>query len=118
MAVTPRGTTDLALGDRKFSGNAQRRKRHWLLFHGTILYRFDLAFIERLLPLPARQPDYRHDRGHGDFLANLPLPAEAIRQALRGAWDVTKPCRSWPREQVATLVAERYGREEWHRKFV
>jgi lipoate---protein ligase len=31
------GHTDLALGGRKFSGNAQRRKRWSLLFHGTFL---------------------------------------------------------------------------------
>lgn len=112
------GMTDLAIGDRKFSGNAQRRRRHWLLFHGTILYRFDLALVERLLPMPSRQPDYRHDRQHTEFLTNLPLSAEAIRQTLCQAWNVATPCPSWPRERVAALVAERYGREEWHRKFV
>src|SRR6185312_14823878 len=40
-----RGCTDLALDPRpstlesalKFSGNAQRRKKHFLLFHGTFL---------------------------------------------------------------------------------
>ncbi len=32
------GTSDLAIDGRKISGNAQRRKRNALLFHGTILY--------------------------------------------------------------------------------
>src|SRR5262249_51556743 len=36
------GTSDLAAGGRKFSGNSQQRKRSFLLHHGTILYNFDL----------------------------------------------------------------------------
>src|SRR5262249_21065633 len=53
------GTSDLAAGGRKFSGNAQQRKRMHLLHHGTLLYGFDLSLVGRYLRLPARQPDYR-----------------------------------------------------------
>src|SRR5204863_6569004 len=35
--IAVRGHTDLALGDHKFSGNAQRRRRRAVLFHGTFL---------------------------------------------------------------------------------
>ncbi len=35
--VSIRGITDLAIGDLKFCGNAQRRRRNWLLFHGAFL---------------------------------------------------------------------------------
>src|SRR5574342_652446 len=48
------GHTDLALGTRKFSGNAQYRKRRYLLFHGTFLLYFDLSVIERFLPMPPK----------------------------------------------------------------
>src|SRR5262245_13543975 len=41
--ASPEGVSDLALGGRKFSGNAQQRKRRHLLHHGTLLYAFDLA---------------------------------------------------------------------------
>src|SRR5262249_39551908 len=34
------GTSDLAAAGRKFSGNAQQRKRDHVLHHGTLLYRF------------------------------------------------------------------------------
>ena len=37
------GDTDLVWRGRKFSGNAQRRRRTHLLFHGTLLLGFDLA---------------------------------------------------------------------------
>src|SRR4051812_42679704 len=44
--VSIKGTTDLALGELKFSGNSQRRKRRWLLFHGTFLLNCDLNLIQ------------------------------------------------------------------------
>jgi lipoate-protein ligase A len=68
-----RGVSDLAIGGRKISGNAQRRGRQALLHHGTLLYDFDPRWVERYLKQPARQPDYRSGRCHADFLGNLPL---------------------------------------------
>ena len=55
--VELKGQSDLAIGGLKISGNAQRRKRHALLFHGTLLLRFDLALLGNVLPLPSKQPD-------------------------------------------------------------
>jgi lipoate-protein ligase A len=96
-AIEIQGHTDLALVTRhpspatlkKFSGNAQRRRRRFLLFHGTFLLRFDLALVSQLLPLPSRQPDYRQLRSHADFLTNLNLPAGAVKSALKTAWSAT-----------------------------
>src|ERR1044071_9785969 len=61
LGAEVRGHSDLTRGDRKFSGNAQRRKRRYLLFHGSFLLDLDIALVERLLPMPSRQPDYRHN---------------------------------------------------------
>ena len=80
------GCTDLTLDGLKFSGNAQRRRKHWLLFHGTFLLNFDLALISELLPMPSRQPDYRQSRPHKKFLTNLDLPADTVKSALKTAW--------------------------------
>ena len=46
---------------RKFSGNSLRAKRRHLLYHGTLLYNFDLSLIETCLSAPPRQAiaDYR-----------------------------------------------------------
>jgi lipoate---protein ligase len=85
-AVAVQGHTDLTLGGLKFSGNAQRRRKHWLLFHGTFLLDFDLALIGQLLPLPSRQPDYRASRPHDRFVTNLHLPADAVKVAMQKAW--------------------------------
>jgi lipoate-protein ligase A len=66
-------STDLVLSNRKFSGCAQRRRRHTLLHHGTILYDFDIAAAGRFLAIPPRQPAYRNGRSHTEFLTNVDL---------------------------------------------
>ena len=84
--ISVQGHTDLTLDGLKFSGNAQRRQRRFILFHGTLLLNFDLAVVSELLPLPSRQPDYRRSRGHTSFLKNLNLPSDLVKSALWGAW--------------------------------
>ena len=80
-----RPISDLILqpGERKFSGNAQRRTRTHLLHHGTLLYDFDLTLIERYLPVPADCPAYRQRRPHRDFVANAPLRRADFKKAFR-----------------------------------
>ena len=108
-----RGVSDLALGDCKCSGNSLRAKREHFLYHGTLLYAFPLALVERYLAMPPRMPDYRQGRGHGAFLTNLPVNVQTLRAELIAAFGASKPCPSWPRERTAQLVAERYGAAEW-----
>ena len=112
--VTIEGHTDLALDDVKFSGNAQRRKRDWLLFHGTLLLDFDLARIGRLLLPPPLQPAYRRQRFHENFLTCLRIEAGAVRSALREAWQADALSLKLPTALIERLVAERYGRQEWN----
>ncbi len=108
------GTSDLALGFLKFSGNSMRCRRGHLLYHGTILYDFPLEMISRCLKTPPRMPDYRHGRDHGSFIANLPLPVKSIRQAMISAFDALEPLDDWPRELTARLAAEKYGNAKWN----
>lgn len=77
--IALRGLSDLALEDRKISGNAQRRTREILLHHGTLLYGFDASAVERFLREPSRQPDYRRGRRHADFLTNIPLTRKELK---------------------------------------
>ena len=79
------GGTDLVMNDRKISGNAQRRGRHALLHHGTLLYDFDAALATRYLREPARRPVYRGMRSHAAFLANVPLTGAEAGARLAGA---------------------------------
>src|SRR5438552_1825728 len=115
--VEMQGHTDLAIGGFKFSGNAQRRRKRFLLFHGSFLLHLDLSLIETTLPLPARQPDYRRNRSHSDFLINLNLPGATVKAALLKTWDATEPLAETPSAQIANLAREKYNREEWNFKF-
>jgi lipoate-protein ligase A len=110
------GISDLALGGRKFSGNAQQRKRRHLLHHGTLLYAFDLGRVGRYLRPPPRQPEYRAGRGHAEFLLNLPLPAEELKQRLRAAWGADIEHASWPEAEARRLVVDKYASPEWIRR--
>ena len=44
-AIQVQGHTDLTVDGLKFSGNSQRRRRKFLLFHGTFLLKFDLTLV-------------------------------------------------------------------------
>jgi lipoate-protein ligase A len=110
------GTSDLAVLGRKLSGNAQQRKRRYILHHGTLLHRFDLQRISRFLKLPPRRPEYRGERDHTEFLTNLPDRPDAIREYLRICFDARVPLVHWPEEAVAKLVEEKYERPEWNRR--
>ena len=118
-----RGTSDLAFGRplRKFSGNSIRYGRDSLLYHGTILYDFDIGLITSLLPHPPLAPQYRGHRPHDEFLANLPLRADDIRRALIAAWISNQTATDsaaidWPKARVAALVERRYSRVEWNER--
>jgi lipoate---protein ligase len=110
------GTSDLAAAGRKFSGNAQQRKRHYLLHHGTLLYEFDLGLVGRYLRLPERQPEYRGGRGHAEFLRNLPALPDELRHRLRAGWDAAEDLPSWPEDRVRALVRDKYQTDGWLRR--
>jgi lipoate-protein ligase A len=108
------GQTDLAIGGLKFSGNAQRRRQRALLFHGSFLLHLDLAQVEKALPMPSRQPDYRLNRSHSDFLLNLNTPADALKETLLKAWNAETAFADVPLGRVANLAAEKYALDEWN----
>jgi lipoate-protein ligase A len=114
LSVRVEGHTDLAVGGMKFSGNAQRRRRNALLFHGTVLHDFDLEVIARWLRFPSARPAYRGGRGHLDFLRNLPASPEGIREAIAAEWDARPARRPLPTERHATALRERYDIAAWH----
>lgn len=111
-----RGSSDIAELERKVSGNAQQRKRTHMLQHGTLLYDFDIARVADYLKVPPRQPQYRRQRSHRDFLTNLPVNSETIKRSLRAAWSADTELTRLPADLVAKLVAEKYGRDDWLRR--
>ena len=109
-----RGQTDLAIGNLKFSGNAQRRKRNFLIFHGTLLLNFEIGLIEKYLAMPSQQPDYRNNRPHEHFLMNLNIPADSVKTALISEWKATQPLHVIPVELIEELNDTRYVTDEWN----
>ena len=65
------GISDVAVGDRKISGNAQARKWKAVLLHGTVLVDIDYDLVEAVLKYPAKEPDYRRHREHRKFMVTL-----------------------------------------------
>ena len=109
------GHTDLALGNLKFSGNAQRRRKNFLLFHGTLLLNFHLPLISELLNMPSLQPDYRNGREHEQFITNLNLPAETVKRVLTAEWSVTSDSAMQPKLPAA--LVDKYNSAAWNSKF-
>lgn len=118
--VTHAGTSDLALESaaaalaQKFSGNAIRKKRDHLLYHGTLLYDFDISRIAQLLATAVRTPEYRQERTHEQFVTNLPLTREVLVNALVEGWRATEVVTDWPVRRVGEILKAKYqDNPEW-----
>jgi lipoate---protein ligase len=115
--ISVRGHTDLCLGDLKFAGNSQRRRKNFLLFHGTLLLDCNLSLVSELLLMPSLQPDYRASRSHEKFVTNLNLSAEKVKAALAKEWKVNQELKNPPLEEISKLAREKYVTREWNFKF-
>lgn len=116
VEVVMKGTCDLVLHGRKVSGNALRCKRNHLLYHGTLLLDFPLDQIESCLEMPQRQPEYRQKRSHKEFVGQMPLEAEALKEAICETWSVRESLKKWPRDLTARLTKEKYLEPSWTQK--
>lgn len=114
--VQIQGTSDLALANKKFSGNSLRCKRTHFLYHGTLLYDFDLSLIREYLGTAPRQPAYRQQRAHGDFVTNLSLTSTELKQSIRHFFGASQTLATWPQETVRQLIAERYSQASWNHR--
>lgn len=112
-----RGTSDLAVAERKFSGNSLRCRRNAMLYHGTLLYDFDLDTLASVLAYAPRQPEYRAARNHRDFVANLPVEREALGAALAEAFEARELIEGAEFEALVAaarlLAREKYADPAW-----
>ena len=114
--ITPAGISDIALGSLKVSGNAQRRQKHFILHHGTLLYNADIHIVKRYLREPGDRPEYRGERNHDDFITNLDLSRKNLVQGIASQFgadgattDIAEP---WV-QQTRNLAEEKYEVESW-----
>jgi lipoate---protein ligase len=115
--VQIQGTSDLAIGGRKFSGNSQHRKLRYTLFHGTFLLNLDVSLVEATLPMPSKEPLYRTRRSHSDFLKTLLIDGEPVRVRLKKEWDAMEELSFLPGDGVQRVLLDRYSQESWNFKF-
>ena len=71
-----------------------------------MLLNFDLALVEAVLRMPSRQPDYRQNRPHREFIRNLPTDRQTVKRALREAWQADEAFGSPPLAAVDALIQE------------
>ena len=119
VLVHHKGTSDLALGGRKVSGNAQKRRRRNILHHGTLLHRVDFDSMGRYLREPNDRPQYRGPRTHRGFLRPLPMTPGELREVICEAFGVEmKPEKPLGTELRAakTQAIEKYAERDWIRR--
>jgi len=75
------------------------------------------SVIGKFLPVPPKQPAYRQNRTHENFLTNVNLPPDNIKEALKQSWSATEECKNIPVEMIERLARERYSSDEWNFKF-
>jgi len=111
-----KGTCDLTFEGRKFSGNAVRKRKNWMLYHGTVLCEFDLSLVSNCLGTPSRQPDYRSQRSHEEFVTCIPVSTQAVANAIAEQWQASKSLEDVPLDLAKKLVSEKYATCEWLEK--
>lgn len=123
------GTCDLTIDGKKFSGNALRCRRKFMIYHGTVLLQMPLKHIARYLLQPPRQPEYRENRDHLSFVCNL-LPDDFAQtsefqgrlvESLAAEWGASRewdefPYRAHWLRQSEELLHRKYLSPNWHRE--
>ena len=112
--------SDLAVNGRKFSGNAQARKRRYFLHHGTVLLDVDINKVGRYLKYPPKEPGYRALRPHLDFIANINISREEVKNVICGVFAPDgiewKP-QAIDLEGLTELVKSKYSLDSWNFSF-
>ena len=116
LEATMQGTCDLVHAGRKFSGNALRCKRNFMLYHGTILIDMPISEIADCLKMPERQPDYRNQRSHRDFIGLLPTEPQALKNEIAKQWSAVAVKNEQELDWHSALtqqLAEKYRDPAW-----
>jgi lipoate-protein ligase A len=112
------GTSDLTVDGKKVSGNSMRCKKNWMVYHGTMICELDIDLIAQCLGTPARQPDYRRQRTHGDFLAQLATTPEPLAAAIAKTWSTSGEfgISSQLMDLTDQLLQSKYLSRQWNQK--
>ena len=70
--------------------------------------------VGRYLRIPSDQPAYRAGRSHEDFLCNLPLERDELKQHIARAWSAVAADVVLPIDAMRDLVRTKYAADEWN----
>ena len=111
--VTIEGHTDLALDGLKFSGNAQKRTKNALVFHGTFLLNLEIKLLDLSLKMPSLEPKYRKGRSHHNFCRNIPISDSSTKKLIKKtseAQDIANPVDD---KKIEELTITKYTQKKW-----
>ncbi len=85
------GISDITLNGLKVVGSAIYRNKDQVFYHAVINIAGDIDLMEKYLKIPSRQPDYRQNRTHRDFVTSFKAQGYHIKltdfeQALKSEW--------------------------------
>lgn len=104
--LSTRGHSDLAHDDKKIAGTSLFRRKHLVVYQGSLLVRPDYQLIERALRHPSREPDYRQGRSHREFLIS------AAELGYSGSTaDLAKHCTRFFNDHVSEHFAADFADE-------
>jgi lipoate-protein ligase A len=66
-----KGISDIAIGEKKILGSSIYRASGRLLYHAVLNVSEDVSVFGRYLKHPAKEPDYRKNRRHDEFVTSL-----------------------------------------------
>jgi lipoate-protein ligase A len=66
-----KGISDITIGHRKILGSSMYRRENRLVYHAVLNIAGDPVIIERYLQHPRREPGYRQNRRHSEFVTSL-----------------------------------------------
>jgi lipoate-protein ligase A len=75
------GISDITLNGSKVAGSAIYRKRENVLYHVVLNLSGSTSQMERYLKIPSRQPDYRKNRSHKDFVTSFAAQGYTVNLA-------------------------------------
>ncbi len=82
-----KGISDIAIGEKKILGSSIYRRPNRVFYHAVLNVAEDIANIAKYIRHPAKEPDYRKGRPHGEFVTSIhaegyPLPVESLMPSL------------------------------------
>ena len=85
------GISDITLNGLKTVGSAIYRNKDQVFYHAVINIAGDIDLMEKYLKIPTRQPDYRKNRTHRDFVTSFKtqgyqIEREDFERALKSEW--------------------------------